>query len=93
MGSLLNLLFAPEHICTHDVVEQVEASLRRREQRLLSEPHPFPFLAAGRSTAALALSGGEELGVEGGDLDDAGLALLRTLGMIGVLELELPQVG
>jgi hypothetical protein len=36
--------FAPEHICTHDVVEQVEASLRRRgEQRLLSKPHPFPF--------------------------------------------------
>jgi phosphoglycolate phosphatase-like HAD superfamily hydrolase len=53
--------FSEEHICTHDVVEQAEASLRRRgDQRLLSKPHPFPFLAAVDRPSALALSGGEE---------------------------------
>lgn len=35
----------------------------------------------------------EESSFERDDLDDAGLAFLRTLGMIDVLELELPQVG
>jgi phosphoglycolate phosphatase-like HAD superfamily hydrolase len=53
--------FAPEHICTHDVVEQAETRLRRRgDQRLLSKPHPFPFLAAVDRPSALALLGGEE---------------------------------
>lgn len=35
----------------------------------------------------------QELGLLKGDSDEAGPALLRALGVIGVLELELPQVG
>jgi hypothetical protein len=42
-------------------------------------------LSPNASSGSAELLGSEELGVKRGDLDDAGLAFLGSLGVIGVL--------